>query len=176
MKHTLLALSLTLSLGCHSNTSSPYINQMHNEIKSLTKSEISGLLQGKGMGFAKAAELNHYPGPKHVLELAEELELTKQQKLITSEIYKSMKQQAKALGDRLISQERELEELFATQIVTPDSLNAILLEIGKTRAKLRGIHLMAHVKMREVLSQKQIHLYDKYRGYKKSHLHHNHNH
>ena len=33
----------------------------------------------RGMGYAKAAELNSYPDPKHVLELSKELDLTKRQ-------------------------------------------------------------------------------------------------
>ena len=35
------------------------------------------------MGLAKAAELNHYPGPAHVLTLATELALTPDQKART---------------------------------------------------------------------------------------------
>ena len=30
-------------------------------------------LDGAGMGYARAAELNHFPGPMHVLELAREM-------------------------------------------------------------------------------------------------------
>ncbi|MGB1816363.1 MAG: hypothetical protein ACPHJ3_13480, partial [Rubripirellula sp.] len=42
-------------------------------IKSLSSSDIDGLLSGAGMGYAMAAELNRFPGPKHVLELADEM-------------------------------------------------------------------------------------------------------
>jgi hypothetical protein len=37
---------------------------------------VASLLKGDGMGFAKAAELNGYPGPAHVLSVAKELNLT----------------------------------------------------------------------------------------------------
>jgi len=51
---------------------SPYAGQENRTIKALSQGEIKNFLSGAGMGFAKAAELNHYPGPKHVLELADQ--------------------------------------------------------------------------------------------------------
>jgi hypothetical protein len=41
--------------------------------QALSDQEVSALLDGHGAGFAKAAELNGYPGPMHVLELADRL-------------------------------------------------------------------------------------------------------
>ena len=57
-------------------TKSPYVSETSREIKALSAEDISGYLQGQGMGFAKAAELNGFPGPKHVLDLSDELELS----------------------------------------------------------------------------------------------------
>ncbi len=54
---------------------SPYAGEQSRSIKSLSKEDVADYIDGKGMGFAKAAELNGYPGPKHVLELAEQLAL-----------------------------------------------------------------------------------------------------
>ena len=48
----------------------------NREIKALPAAELAGLLAGRGLGMAQAAELNHYPGPAHVLELRTELGLT----------------------------------------------------------------------------------------------------
>ncbi len=42
---------------------SQYISEFNNEIKSLTNEELNHLLNGEGMGLAKAGELNSYPGP-----------------------------------------------------------------------------------------------------------------
>ena len=42
-------------------------------LKGLSIEEVDQYLSGAGMGFAKAAELNHFPGPMHVLELGERL-------------------------------------------------------------------------------------------------------
>jgi hypothetical protein len=55
---------------------SPYTGQEKREIKALSKKEIDGYISGDGMGFAKTAELNHYPGPRHVLDLADQLQLS----------------------------------------------------------------------------------------------------
>lgn len=58
---------------------SPYAGEELRSIKSMSPQKIESLLSGRGMGFAKLAELNHYPGPKHVLELADDLDLTPSQ-------------------------------------------------------------------------------------------------
>ncbi len=48
-------------------------------IRSLTPEEIRQIEQGEGAGFAKPAELNGLPGPRHVLDLAHELDLSADQ-------------------------------------------------------------------------------------------------
>jgi hypothetical protein len=58
------------------------------------------------MGFAKAAELNGYPGPAHVLELADELVLTPKQRARAQALKDSMKNAA-SLGARLVDTERK---------------------------------------------------------------------
>jgi hypothetical protein len=55
---------------------SPYAGQERHDIKSLSPQEVTALLAGQGAGFAKAAELNGYPGPAHVIELADQLART----------------------------------------------------------------------------------------------------
>jgi hypothetical protein len=54
----------------------PHAGQQQRAIKALSAGDVAGLLAGSGAGFAKAAELNGYPGPLHVLELANELRLS----------------------------------------------------------------------------------------------------
>jgi hypothetical protein len=54
--------------GVAENVSSPPRDEV---IRGLTEEEISALQQGLGMGRARAAELNGYPGPRHVLDLAQ---------------------------------------------------------------------------------------------------------
>ena len=64
----MLAMMLTVSLACGAMAS-------NSDIKSLSQDEQSALLAGRGMGLARPAELNGYPGPTHVLELAAQLDL-----------------------------------------------------------------------------------------------------
>ena len=85
----LVAMALTVS-QVSGDPVSPYRGQETREIKALSAQEVSDLLAGKGMGFAKAAELNGYPGPKHVLELAGPLALTPEQVEGTRAIFNDM--------------------------------------------------------------------------------------
>jgi hypothetical protein len=74
------------------------------------------------MGLALAAELNGYPGPSHVLELAAKLELSADQRAKIKMLFDSMKAEAVPLGSRLIEQEADLDKQFASRSVTPETL------------------------------------------------------
>lgn len=49
-------------------------------VKALSDQQIADLRAGRGIGMALPAELNGYPGPLHVLELADALGLTPEQR------------------------------------------------------------------------------------------------
>jgi hypothetical protein len=53
----------------HAQNAQPYAGQQSRAIKALSQDEVRQYLEGAGLGYAKAAELNRYPGPMHVLEL-----------------------------------------------------------------------------------------------------------
>jgi hypothetical protein len=55
----------------HQHRHSPYAGSHTRDIKALSAQEAADLRAGRGMGLALATELNGYPGPLHVLELAE---------------------------------------------------------------------------------------------------------
>jgi hypothetical protein len=155
-------------------SSTPYKGEQLREIKTLSEGEIDSLLNGQGMGFAKAAELNHYPGPKHVLELADDLNLTNDQISETRSIFNRMKIEAVRLGKELVDGEVKLNKLFENSTITYENLGDQLSAIGRTRAQLRGAHLRAHLAQRLVLTPHQLHQYDKLRGYsggRKDHSH-----
>ena len=157
-------------------SNSPYPGEQLRAIKALSEGEINSLLNGRGMGFAKAAELNHYPGPKHVLDLADDLDLTKDQTFETTIIFSRMKNEAVRLGKELVDGEAMLNKLFEDSTITPEELDKQLSAIEKTRAQLRGVHLKAHLAQRDVLTQHQLHKYDNLRGYldgNESHSHSN---
>lgn len=143
----------------------PYAGQETREIKALSAEEVDGLLNGEGMGFAKAAELNGFPGPLHVLELADELQLTEEQSLRSREIFEDMREEAKRLGARLVDKERELDRLFASEAVTEQALQSLTLEIGRLQAELRATHLRAHLAQKALLTEHQVMRYNGLRGY-----------
>src|SRR2546429_5560010 len=87
------AIFAASAAGAASQTPSPYAGQEQRAIKALSEQEIGDLKEGRGIGLAKAAELNSYPGPLHVLELAVQLGLTDEQRERTQTLYNAMREQ-----------------------------------------------------------------------------------
>jgi hypothetical protein len=134
-------------------------------MKTLADEERQALLNGQGMGRAKAAELHHYPGPQHVLDLAAQLRLSAEQRAETQQIYDRMHQEAVRLGTLIVDKEQELDQRFATQAVHADMLRRLTRQIAQLRGDLRLVHLQAHVEMKQLLSRQQVDRYDALRGY-----------
>ena len=128
-------------------------------------SNSEGYLGGKGMGLAKAAELNHYPGPRHVLDSAKKLELTESQIQKTQDLFNKMQSKAVKLGKQIVEKEKELDQLFAEGSINDGVLDEKLQEIGSLQAKLRYVHLSAHLEQKQILTKHQVMLYDQLRGY-----------
>lgn len=170
-----LALLAGQALG---SKGSPYAGEEAREIKALSKSEIDGLLSGKGMGYAKAAELNGYPGPAHVLELGEDLSLTVDQRRETEVIFAQMEAAAKDLGADLVAAERALDQAFKNGRIDESSLSELVKNIGDVESRLRAVHLNAHLQQTEILNDQQISKYMALRGYKGAQHgnHHKHRH
>ena len=144
---------------------SPYLGQEHREIKALSPQETQDYLEGKGMGFAKAAELNRFPGPLHVLQLADKLRLTPDQKLRTEQLHAAVQKEAKALGKALVGKERELDQLFAVGQIDSVTLRLLVTEIGFLQAEVRKAHLQAHLEQKAMLTPVQVAAYAELRGY-----------
>jgi hypothetical protein len=144
---------------------SPYAGQELRQVKSLSEREIASLLRGDGMGFAKLAELNHFPGPKHVLEIADQLSLSPEQLSETRSLYEEMRRNAVALGRELLLAESRLDQAFQDKSISSESLESALLEISEIRARLRYVHLEAHLRQKKLLRPEQIQRYDEVRGY-----------
>jgi len=160
-----LLLMLLPPLSAAPPDPSPYAGQESRDIKALGPQEVESLLAGKGMGFARAAELNGYPGPAHVLELAEALELSEEQRDRTRALFVEMEQKAVSLGSALVAAERRLDRLFADRSATPQSLSNLLNTIGELQAGLRDAHLQAHLVQAGFLTAAQTARYAQLRGY-----------
>src|ERR1700730_17007090 len=120
MRVVLLVLFLLSSAAAIAQ--GPYAGMQARTIKALSQEQVSDLSAGRGMGLALAAELNGYPGPAHVLELADKLELSPDQRTRVKTLFDSMKQEALPLGAKLIEQEADLDRPFANHTVNPASL------------------------------------------------------
>jgi len=129
------------------------------------------LLNGEGNGMAAYAEMNGYPGPKHVLDLADKLGLTARQKHDVREIYDEMNTRARALGKMIVKIEEELHYAFSSGMVGAESVEDDAESIGKMRGSLRGVHLTAHLKTKGLLTPKQIEQYVALRREQKSPSH-----
>jgi hypothetical protein len=144
---------------------SQYIGQESRTIKSLSSDDIEQLSAGKGWGLAKAAELNGVPGPAHLLEMKNEIALTKAQTIKIESLYDKMKLQAQKLGKKLILLEAKLNESFSNNTINKTKLMSTLTSIEKVRKELRYVHLATHLETPNILSSKQITKYNKLRGY-----------
>ncbi len=147
------------------NPSQPYTGLETRPIKALAPNRVDDLLAGRGAGYALAGELNHYPGPRHVLDLATELQLTPDQDQAARDVLAPMDQQAKLLGSQLVDLEAQLDQAFADGSITDDRLSLLTGQIAQLDGQLRAVHLAAHVKMRAVLTPEQVGRYDRLRGY-----------
>jgi Spy/CpxP family protein refolding chaperone len=122
------------------------------------------LLKGLGMGLASIADVNNYPGPKHVISLKTELGLTRDQLKKTEALDKVVSSSAVAKGEEIVQEEEELYKLFEAGTISEKVLRGKLEQIAKLRADLRFIHLQAHLRMKQVLTPDQIKLYSEIRG------------
>ena len=143
----------------------PYAGMQTRAVKALSEQQVSDLTAGRGMGLALAAELNGYPGPSHVLELADQLELSANQRDRIKALFESMKAEAQPLGSKLIAQETELDRLFATHSISPATLKASTVAIAVTQGELRETHLKYHLSTADILNASQLLRYAELRGY-----------
>jgi hypothetical protein len=144
---------------------SPYAGETGRAIKSLSAEDIAELRRGGGWGLARAAELNGVPGPAHLLELKDEIPLDAGQIAALEALFAAMQGDAIAVGEELIALETALDRAFRERTITAAKLLELTTRIGATQARLRYIHLAAHLQTPALLSEAQIARYNALRGY-----------
>lgn len=127
------------------------------------------------MGLAPPAELNGYPGPSHVVELADRIGLAPGQIAEARRQIEALKAETFPLGHKLIRQEAELDRLFSTKTVTPASLSEITRHRGDPGRTARGAPEV-HLSMLAVISPEQVARYGELRGYGSTGPEHRHRH
>jgi Spy/CpxP family protein refolding chaperone len=160
-----IALAAVMVLATQSSAQQPYKGLQHRPIKALSDEQLADLRAGRGMGLALAAELNGYPGPVHVIELADQLSLSSEQRARVQLLYEQMRTEAVPLGERLIAQEQKLDGFFAHRTITAENLASATAQIGQTHAALRTAHLRYHLLTLEALTPEQVQRYSELRGY-----------
>jgi Spy/CpxP family protein refolding chaperone len=144
---------------------SPYATQLDSPIRGLSTQEVNDLLNGRGAGYARMAELNGYPGPRHILDLDRELKLSSNQILQIESVFERMQANAKEVGQQIIRREKQLSAAFASGKINETEMQTNIEELGKLYSQFRAIHLMAHLQIKPLLKLEQIDRYNKLRGY-----------
>lgn len=165
LKRLVIASICLLPLSAAAQVSS-HAGQEDWAIKALSPQEVDDLLSGRGMGVAKVAELNGFPGPAHALDLAADLGLGPDQVAVLRQSKQGMTAAAVALGREVVETERALDRLFAEGRIERDALDRAAAAIGGLQARLRVVHLTAHVETRAALTDAQVRRYQELRGYR----------
>ncbi len=160
-----ILMMVPLSTQAEQEHHSSYSGMQVREIKSFSNDDVEQLRAGHGWGLSLVAELNGVPGPKHVLELQEELGLSSEQITRIQAVFDRMKQNAVPLGEELIRLERRLDRSFAGGTMDEKSLRKQLSDIADARRDLRYTHLAAHLATPDILTEEQVRQYSSLRGY-----------
>lgn len=164
MKRALVAILAAHALSAQAQHHG-YAGMKDREIKALSPEQVKQYQSGAGMGYALPAELNRYPGPMHVLELADKLELTPEQRAKTQALMDAHKAEARAIGAKRVESERALEALFRSGKVDEAALAKQVREAAALEGEYRLAHLETHRRTQALLSEAQVTRYVQLRGY-----------
>ena len=165
MRSLLLVVIVLASAAATAAEQQPYAGLEDRSVKALSAEEIDALENGLGFSQALAAELNGYPGPRHVLDLAAELGLDDARKAAITALFVEMKAEAVAAGRAVLAAEADFDAAFRGGHITELEVAASAEEIGRLKGILRGIHLRYHLQTTALLTPHQIALYNAARGY-----------
>ncbi|MGW8283196.1 MAG: Spy/CpxP family protein refolding chaperone [Gemmatimonadota bacterium] len=121
----------------------------------ISAQEKEALLKGSGLGAGMIAMMNGYPGPKHVLEMGDELELTAAQREEIGTIFGEAKASFVELGTTIVEKDEALTALFTSGSATTAQVETLAREIGDLQGQLRAGHLNAHIRTYDALTPAQ---------------------
>jgi hypothetical protein len=114
---------------------------------------------GRGFGMAFAADENGYPGPLHVLELKDRLKLSAEQEAKMQQLMHTMFAESRPKSARLLEAETMLKRLFADRAADEATVRAAVDAVERARRDVRLVHLLTHLKTRDLLSEEQRRVY-----------------
>ena len=97
--------------------------------------------------------------------LLDEMTANLTQRKQTAALMQAHKEEAKAIGAKLVAAERELDALFRSKIAERAALEKAVSAAAQMQASYRLSHLETHRRMRDLLTPEQIAKYDVLRGY-----------
>lgn len=111
---------------------------------------MADLRAGHGMGFARMAELNSYPGPRHCLsDLQQELQLSAEQ--VAKDLTRTscvMEGQAQQLGQQILTLEEQLSTAFASGEIDDEALQTQVMTLADLYGQLWLTHLLPIYRLR----------------------------
>ncbi len=143
----------------------PYAGQQSSSVRGLTEEEIATVRAGNGMALARPGEINGYPGPRHVLAMADELGLSEEQRSAVRSLESRVLAETVPLGERFLERYAALEGAFRDGTITQESLTERTAELGQVEGELRAAHLKYHLLTRPLLTEDQLVAYARLRGY-----------
>jgi len=127
----------------------------HRRIEAFQREIDAVLADGRGAGLAFAADQNGYPGPLHVLELTRELGISAEQETRMRGLFETMLRDAQARAGRLAAAEARLARLFVDRAADEGTVRTAVQDAEAARREVRLVHLLAHLRTHDVLTEAQ---------------------
>lgn len=115
--------------------------------------------EGRGFGMAFVADQQGYPGPLHVLELKDRLKLTPEQETKAQALLTAMFTESRPKSAQLLDAERRLRTLFVDGKADEAGVRSAVAEVERARSEVRVVHMLFHLKTRDLLSDDQRRVY-----------------
>jgi Spy/CpxP family protein refolding chaperone len=129
--------------------------QAHRRVEACQREFDQVVADGRGFGLAFAADQNGYPGPLHVLELKDRLQLTAEQETRMRALFESMLAEARPRAARLAAAEARLRQIFSERTADDAVVRTAVAEAESARAEVRLAHLLTHLRTRDLLTESQ---------------------
>ena len=156
------AVSMAAQHQHHPESATPTPAAMESKHHAFLEEERAAIGRGEGFGMAMPADMNGYPGPKHILELKKELKLTAEQEAAVQKLMADMKTKALAKGKEVLAAEDRLGQYFK-EGRSEAELREETYRVASLRAELRWVHLGTHLAAKKVLTAEQNAVYTKLR-------------
>ncbi len=99
------------------------------------------------------------------MDLADSLKLDDDRRHTIGTIFDRMHAEAVRIGTEIVRLEAELDSAFAEGAISAQELEQLVNGMAGLRGELRYVHLAAHLEVTALLSEHEIHEYQRLRGY-----------